>query len=180
MPDEGLERFGVGRDVGRIYSWDDDAGVCNLSRISAVTADNAANRCASFLRVFERADEIGADVFLGVAAADGEDEDHVGFVEVRSTEPVGVASFPAFVVDASSEFGNVVGRRIGFDLGDLAEVADSVRGMASTATNAEKKETTGTLAQVGKEFGGLFDGRLVELAEDVDGFPEIFGSERHF
>jgi hypothetical protein len=179
VPDQSLEGFGVGGDIGGVYGGDDDAGVGDLGGEAAVAADYAADGGAGFLGVFESADEIGADIFYGVAAADGENEDHVGFVEMRAAKPVGVAGVPAFVVNAGGELGNIVGGSVGFDLGDFAEVADSVRCVAGAAANTQKEKTAGAFAQVGEELGGLFDGRLVELTEDVDGFLEIVGGERH-
>ena len=47
---------------------------------------------------------------------------------------------PALVVGARGQFRNVVGRRIGFDADDLAEVVDRMAAIAGAAANSKKED----------------------------------------
>ena len=77
MPDDGLERFGMRRDRFRVHRRNDAAGVRRLRRIASIAPDDAGDLRADALRIFDRLNEIGADVLLQVAAADREDEQGV-------------------------------------------------------------------------------------------------------
>ena len=54
-----------------------DAGVGNFGGVAAVLADDADHAGADLFRELKRGDEVGRDVLLQVAAADGENEQSV-------------------------------------------------------------------------------------------------------
>src|SRR5437870_12209711 len=126
MPNHGLKRFSMGRYSGRVDYWNEYASVRDLCGVAPVTADHSTNGGPHFLSIFEGSHQVGADVPRCVASSDGKNEYHVLFIQPRSTKPVGVARFPAVIVYPRREFGNIVRRRVCFDLSDLAEVADSM------------------------------------------------------
>ena len=95
---------------------------------------------ADLARELERADEVHADVLLPVAAADAEDEDAVLLAQPRALEPLGEAGVPPLVVHPRGELGDVVGRRVGLEAADLAEVVDRVAGVPGRAPDAEDEE----------------------------------------
>ena len=47
---------------------------------------------------------------------------------------------PSFVIGAGGQLRDVVGRRIGFEAADLAEIIDGVRGIGRAAADAQKKD----------------------------------------
>lgn len=138
------------------------ANVSDLARIAAVAADDATNSGAHFLGVFESSYEIGTDVFLRVASANGKNEDHVGFIQPRAAKPVGVAGFPALIVHSRCEFGNIVRRGVCFDLSDLAKVADRMGSVPCPSADTKQKQSAAAVAQVNEQIGGPFDSRLVD------------------
>src|SRR5690348_10567273 len=115
MPDHCLERFRQRGDPGRIDLRNDDHYVAVPYRISVVLADDAVYIGGVFLRQLVRADQIGADVALGVAPAERKYLDRVVTIEPARFQPSGEYAVPAFVVGARSQLGNVIDRAIGFD-----------------------------------------------------------------
>ena len=74
VPDDGLERFGMRRDRFRVHRRNDAASVRRLRRVAAIAPDDARDLRADGLGIFDRLNEVGADVLLQIAAADREDE----------------------------------------------------------------------------------------------------------
>ena len=97
-------------------------------------------------RELEGAHQVHRDVLLAVAAADREDEQRVARAEARDLEPLGEARVPALVVHARGQLGDVVGRRVGLEAADLAEVVDRVAGVAGRAADAEDEEAPARVA----------------------------------
>jgi len=62
-------------------------GVGDLRGVPSIPANDTANDGAHRLGIIEGANQVGANVFLGVTAADGEDEDHVGFIQPGPAKP---------------------------------------------------------------------------------------------
>ena len=77
VPNDGLERFRMRRDRFRVHRRNDAAGVRRLRRIASIASDDARDLRADALGIFDRLNEIGADVLLQVAAANREDEESV-------------------------------------------------------------------------------------------------------
>lgn len=173
MPDEGLERLGVGRDRLRIDDGNEDANVRQLSGGSTVAPHDPGDGRTFFAGVEQRTDEIGADVLFDITSAHGENKERVGRAEAAGAEPVAVGRVPAFIVHARGEFGDVVRDAIGFDAGDFAEIASCVRRVARAAANAEKKEAAAALANVAQEIRGALDGLGVDFFGDVHRLAQI-------
>jgi hypothetical protein len=57
-------------------------------------------------------------------------------VKVAAPQPGREAAFPAGVVDAGGQFGDIIGGGIGFEAGNFAEIVDCMGGIA----RAEEKE----------------------------------------
>ena len=179
MPDHGLEGLGVRRDCGRVYDRDDDAGVGDLCSVAAVAADHSADFGADLARVLQSAHEIGADIFLRVATADGKNKHQIVVVQPRTAKPVGVASVPAIIVDPGGEFGNVVGGSVRFDLRYFAEVTYRVGSVARAAADPQEEKPAGTFAKLGEQDGRAFDGILIEKAQNVCGFLNVLRYVTH-
>ena len=69
---------------------------------------------------------------------------------------------PALVVGARGQLRDVVGRRVGLDAGDLAEVVDRVRGMRRAAADAEDEEPAARAAQIRQQGRHALDRVLVD------------------
>ncbi len=111
-----MRSYAGGIDDGNEY-----ARVGNLRGVASVAADDATDSGAYFLSVFESPHQVGANVFPRVTASDRKDEDHISFIHPAAPKPIGVARFPAVIVHPRCEFGNIVRRRVCFDLSDLAD-----------------------------------------------------------
>lgn len=77
MPDQRLESFRVRRDSRGIDRGNYGAAIRHLARETAIAADDAADRRSGLLRVFQRTNQIRADVLFHIAATNREYEDHV-------------------------------------------------------------------------------------------------------
>ena len=131
---------------------DDDRHVGDLCRVAAITADDADDAGTALLGKLEGTHKVGADVFFEVAAADGENEERVLLVEPAALEPLGEDAFPALVVGARGQLGNVVGRRVAFQPGDLAEIVDRVRCIGRAAADAQDEKPAAALADINTYF----------------------------
>src|SRR5229473_1442380 len=139
MPDQGLKGFCMRSYGGGIDDGNENASVRNLGSVASVAADNPANRGANFPSIFEGSHEVSADVFLCVAAANGEDEEHVGLIQPGPAKPIGVTCVPALIVHSGRELRHVVRGRVGFNLGDLAEIADRMGSMPCATADTKEK-----------------------------------------
>ena len=167
MPDDGLKRLAVRRDVRRVHRRHDDAGSSLLRSVTTVATDNADHRCADRIGDLNRADEIRADIFFEVAAADREDEQAVLRIDTTALEPLGKNRRPAFIVRARGEFGNIVRRRVSLEAADFAEIIHGMTSIACAAADAEDEQTSAAITD-GREFvGAFFNGRFVELRRDL-------------
>src|SRR5262249_56371962 len=82
VPDLRLEGLGQGGDPGRIDLGNQDDHVAVLGGISAVRAHDAEYLCRTRLGEIDRLDDVGADVALGVAAADRIDQNCILVAEM--------------------------------------------------------------------------------------------------
>ena len=104
------------------------------------------------------------DVLFGIAASNGEHQDDVAASDVAAAQPVREDGSQAIVVDARSQLGDIVCRRVGLDGADLAEVVDRVASMAGTSAHSEDKEPSTAGARVGEHIDHLVNLRLVDAA----------------
>src|SRR5882724_4929262 len=121
--------------------WSYGLGICNanqnarirhLSGEAPVAAHHATDSRSRLLGALQRTHQIGADVPLRVPSSNREDQNEVPHVDVATAQPIGVGRFPAVVVDACGEFGDVVAGSVGFYAANFAKVANCVGSMAGT------------------------------------------------
>ena len=75
---------------------------------------------------------------------------------------------PALVVGARGQLGDVVGRRVALDAGDLAEIVDGVRAVAGAAADAEEEQPAAALlARSASSVRHRFDRVDVEPGDDL-------------
>jgi hypothetical protein len=115
MPDDGLKGLGMRRHEAGIDGRDDDDMVTDSLGIAAVAADHAADHQAARLGFLQGEEEIGADLALGVAAADLEDQHRVRGIRLAGAQPGGEDGIPALVISARGQLRHVVSRGIGLD-----------------------------------------------------------------
>ena len=87
----------------------------------------------------------------------------------RSREPVqplGEGGVPALVVGPGGQLRDVVGRRVGLEVADLAEVVDRVRGVAGRSADAEDEQPAAAIADGREADGDRLDRVGVERFED--------------
>ncbi len=80
---------------------------------------------------------------------------------------------PALVVGARGELGDVVGRRVGLEPAQLAEVVDRVARVARRAADAEDEQPPAALADGGEARGDRLDRVAVERRRDPAGLVEV-------
>ena len=81
---------------------------------------------------------------------------------------------PALVVGARRQLRHVVGRRVGLEAGELAEVVDGVRAVAGAAADAEEEQPAAARAHVGEDVGHPLDASAMSSsARIVRGFVEM-------
>ena len=137
VPDDGLEGFAVRSDVGGVDGRDDDAGVGDFGCVTAVFADDGDDVGADLLGELEGEHEIRGNVFLEVAAADGQDQQRIDGLETGAAEPFDEDGGPALVVGAGGEFGDVGGGGVALEAGDFPEIVYRVRGIGGAAADVE-------------------------------------------
>src|ERR1051325_4573489 len=89
VPAHRLERFRVWSDMFRVDRGDENAGGGFLGGVASVAPHNAENTGADALGELNGGDEVGADVFLQVTAADRKNEQPVLGAEAAAFEPLG-------------------------------------------------------------------------------------------
>ena len=139
MPDESLERFSVWRNGRGIDDGNEHTSIGDLGGEATITSYDATNRSAYASGMLESAHQVGADVLPVVAAADGKNHHHVRLVESRAAKPVRITGVPSFIVNARSQFRDVIGRCVSLYIGDLAKIADGVRGVPRTSSDTDEK-----------------------------------------
>ena len=179
MPEHGLEGLAVGSDVAGVDGGHDHAGVGHLGGVAAVLADEADDTGADLLCVLKGGDEVGGDVLLEVAAADGEDEEGVVLAQARAAEPFDEDACPALVVGAGGEFGDIVGGGVALDPTDLPEVIDGMGGIGGAAADPEDEEAAAAGAHGGEFLGALFAVAGFDPGDDLGGFLEVLGRVGH-
>ena len=83
------------------------------------------------------------------------------------------------VVGPSGELGNVIGRSIGFETADFAEVVYGVRSIGRAATDAQNEESSAARAQSDELFHALLAVVRVELCHDLSGFFQVLDRIGH-
>ena len=174
VPHDCLKCLRVGRHMQRIHGWDEHAGIGHSCGKSAVPPDDADDLTACVSGELKSRDEVRADLFFKIAAADGEDEDCVVGAEPTDTKPAFENRGPAFVVCTSGQLGDIISRRISFKTGNLPEVVDRVRGVGGAAADTEDEKAAVATSSIDENGDGTVDGFRIEAMQDFDGFGAAF------
>jgi hypothetical protein len=164
VPEHGLEGLGQGRDPARVDLGDED------DHIAVLGAHDPEYFCRARLGQIDRVDDVGADLALGIAAADGVDQDRVLIPELTGVEPCGKDRVPSLVIGAGGEFGDVIDGAVDFDPAELAKVVDGVAAVAR-APDADQGEPALALAQPVKFGGQGFNRRERKFPRDSSAQP---------
>src|SRR5579885_1964055 len=172
VPDDRLQRFNKRRDGIIRNCGNNEAGIGDLRRITAVPTDDAKNACADTFCQLQTAYKVHADLALTVSSADRENKDRVLRIDSAATQPVCVAAFPSVVIDSGCKFGHVVAGRIAFHACDLAEVIDCMAGVARASANAEKEDAAAVLADIRQQRNHFFNFFRIQQLHGGQRFPE--------
>ena len=179
MPDDGLISFGEGSHEGMIDGWHNGAGVGMRCGEAAVASDDTEHGGANRLCGAHRVDQIRGNVFLLAAASHRENKHSVSSANSAAFEALGDRGFPALVVDAGGEFGDIVRGADGLNPAEFAEVAHRMRGVASSSAGSHEKHTPAAFANLGEQGGHFFDGCHIKRFGNEGGFFEKILSEAH-
>src|SRR5277367_6168995 len=124
VPNHRLKSFGVRRAVSGIDRWNHNANIRNFRSVSAVAPDDPEYFCAGCSCILQSSHQIWADIFFQIPATDREHEDQIVRSQTADSQPAFKHRGPAFIVGSSREFRYVVGRSVGLDASDLAEIID--------------------------------------------------------
>src|ERR1051326_3573818 len=140
MPNHSLERLGVRRSVRSVYCRNNNADIGDLRGVAAIATYNPDHRRPTFPCQLQRRDQIWTHVFLGVSAADRENQERVLRLQPASFKPLNKYRCPAFVVCPRRQLSDVVGRRITFHPRNFPEIVDGMGGVRRAAPNSENEE----------------------------------------
>src|SRR6516165_10457001 len=143
-----LDGLGQGGDPVRIDLGDQDDHVAVLGGISAVPAYDPEHLCRTRLGEIDRLDDVGADVALGVAAADRIDQNCILVAEMTGVEPCCKDRIPPLVIGACGELRDVVNRAVGFDPAELAKVIDGVAAIGGAAADTDQEQPAFAVPQL--------------------------------
>ena len=157
----------------RVHRRNDDTRIGVPRGVASVSTNDPDDARTNGAGMVDRPHKIRADATAQVAAADGEDQYDVLRAEAAPLEPSGVYGLPPLVVGAGGELRDVIARRIGFDLRDLPEVGDRVRGVAGSPADSDDEEPSTAGAQRRQQIGDALDLGLVELGDDRRRLGEV-------
>src|SRR6266850_745682 len=175
VPDNGLESLGVGSHAVSVHGRHDENNVSVQFRISAVSPDDAHHIHPPALGFVDYGDEIGADVPLPISAAYRHDHQDVAAGGAADAQSFRKAGLPPFIIDSSSQFGNVVHRCEGIDSGKLAEVIYGVTAIAGASAHAAEKEASTVLAKTDQAPDHVVQRLEVELPGDRCTLIKVLG-----
>ena len=91
--------------------------------------------------------DIRGHAFGLVAATNREDQQRILCGQPRSTQPFGEGGVPTLIVDAGGQLRDIVGRRIGLDIADLAKVVDRVGRMPGRSAHPDDEQPASPFPQ---------------------------------
>jgi hypothetical protein len=112
-------------------------------------------------------DEVERHLWFARAPADAEHEHGVAVGQAARAQVLVERRLPALVVRARGQLGDVVGRRVGLEVADLAEVVDGVRGVPRAAADPEDEESPAAVADRGQPDAIASMSSCRELPRDV-------------
>ena len=179
MPDHGLKRLGMWRDMIGIDGGDDDAGGGLPGCKTAITTHDSDNGRTHLPGELDRRDEIRADILFQIAATDGKNHQRVLCIETTALEPFGKNGGPALVVGPGGQLGDIVGRRINLESANLAKIVDGMGRIGRATTDTEDKESSAAFANTGQHIHDALDGLRVELGNDFLGLFKVLARKAH-
>ena len=179
MPEHGAEPLGVRGDPVGIGRADHDARRGHGGGEAAVAPDDAEDRRATIGRELEGSDQVDRHLTLLASTADREHEHPVAVVEPRAPEPLHEGGVPAFVVGPGRELAHVVGRGVGLEVAQLAEVVHGVRGVPGRSAHPQDEQAPASVADLGQAGGARLDRGGVDGRQDLDRLLEEGLAEAH-
>ena len=89
----------------------------------------------------------------------------------------GLDRVPTFVVGPGGQLGDIVGRGIGLDAGNLAKVVHGVGAVGRAAADAEEEKSAVAPAQVAQQLDHAVDRLRIEADQDFGRFAQKIGGE---
>src|SRR6266851_3334893 len=157
VPYDRLERLGMRRDRPGIDGGHDDASVGDLGGKSPIAADDSVDLRTDLARQAQRLDQVVANAAFGVTAAHRKDQHRIVTAKPAPHQPADVRLVPAVIVDARSQFGDVVGGGVAFDVGNLAEVVDGMRGVRRAAADPQDEKPSAIRAKLDESLDDSLD-----------------------
>jgi hypothetical protein len=157
----------MGRDQRGIDGGNYDYVVADLLRVAAAASNDAEDFQAATPALVEPMDEVGADLALGIATADREDKNRVHVVGLAGAQPGSEDGLPSLVVGPCGQFGDVVGRCIGFDPAQLTEVIHGMAAMSGAPADAEQEQAPAALPQFNESERQILDALVIDGARDL-------------
>src|SRR3954451_13098364 len=138
-----MSGYRVGVDHGN-----EDARVGDLGCPAAVAADDTHDASANLPGELKARNEVRADVASRVTASHRKNKDEIPIAQPAHSKPFCITRIPALVVDPRRQLGDVVGGRIRLEAPKLAEVADGVGRVASTAARPDDEQPSLACAEL--------------------------------
>src|SRR5208282_1198263 len=167
MPDHRLEGFRVRRDMDWVHRGNQNAGIGDRSRVTAIAAYDADDLRANQLRIFQRGDQIWAYILLEVPTTNRENQQQIFGAQTTGAQPTIEDRTPTFIVGARCKFRNIVGGSVSLNACDLAKVVDGMRSIGGTTTHAENEQASTCNASVGDQARSFFDAGQIQLRDDL-------------
>src|SRR5262249_14803344 len=126
VPHNSLKSFRVRCDSIPMNDWNEHAGIGHSGRIAPIPTNNADNAGARGLRIINRGYDVRANVLLETPPADGKHQKSIAGIEPAHLQPGCKHRRPAFVVDSSRQFRNIVGWSVSLNPRDLSKIVHRV------------------------------------------------------
>src|SRR6266403_1505413 len=180
VPDDSLKRLRMGGYRGGIHRRDDDRRIRNARGITPVTAEYSDDPCIHVTGVLHRCYQVGTDVLRNVTAPDREHEDTIGTAQAADLEPANERAFPAFIIDARGELGDIVRWRITLDTRELAKVVDRVRTIRGAPAHAQEEQPTVRRLDVRQHDRHPLDRLHIQSMQNGGSLAQVLLSKAHW
>ena len=161
------------RHIVGIHDRDENAGVGNFCCVTAVAGDNPDNFCFPLFCEIKRMHDVHAHLFLHVSATNREHHDGIPRSNMVALEPAREYAVPPVVINARGKLGDIVGRSIGLNVGDFAEVIDRVGSVGRGTANAKHEEPPFFFLNTLKNRDDFFNRRTVYGLRDFRDFRKV-------
>src|SRR5271157_575460 len=151
------------RDPLRVNRGNEHAGIGYTCRIPTVAAYDPKDARAYRSGIVQRGHDIRAYVSLDASAPHRENQNRIPPLQMADAQPRREDGRPAFVIDASGQFRDIVGRRVALNSSKFAEIVYRMGSIGGTAADAKYEQAAGTLANSNQRSHHLFDGCRIQL-----------------